>query len=424
MMKEKYQRMYLENFVYLEERGNDKKFLKFCDKMIENMFVVIQKVFPTMNNVFVSDYEKKDYKNLLNFVTNYIFVMHYSDLTLKNDFLDRKACPITKDNRFHKGKISNYAVKYLTIPPLLVRKEFRDVHKQVILSANQSPCYNNLEWIFYECCVNAIRKYVSNYSLIYNVEINNIIDLYEHCVPKNDFVYMEIIREIINTYNQFLMDVSVGTYLRDMGTLDVREFQDMEKTTIEESIKQISESNKKIARLEEENAKLKEHLQKEIVARGNIEKKMATTTSQKTNEEIQKENFELVRKNAKLEQQLLELSEKYNEVKNKTPILQKSDRITTKNIEECDINKKYGFVVGENLALQNKILSKFPNSIILAEGVKSFDVDCVVFITECLGHSLYYKVKGMCDSQNIPYIHCNFKNVECIKSTIAKVNVA
>lgn len=422
-MKEKYQKLYLENFVYSEARFNDKKFLKYCERMIEQLFAVVEECFPTINIVFQRDSKNQKLENLRTFVTNYIYTMHYGGKVNYPMLLGTDGCPIIKDNHFHFGAISNFSVKYLTMPSLLSKRDFRELHKRIIFMASQDDDWGEFDSVFFEACANAFRRYISNYSLINDVKIEKITDLYEHCIPKNPYEYMEIARNIVDTYNQFLMEVATGTYLRDYKKMDMREIENLNSTSIEHHLNQHAENKKEIARLKEENEKLREMLQQETITRANIEKKVATMEFAKTDEKIREENFELIRKNAKLEQQIQELKAKCERDRKMAPVVNKSDIVNTHNIEECDKSKKYGFVVGDNLALQKNILDAFPNSIIITDRTKIFNVECVVFITECLGHSLYFKVKGVCDTHSIPYIHCHFKNTKCIETTIAEAKV-
>lgn len=422
-MKENFKKLYLGNYIFGEDLFNNTKFLKYCVRMINNMFLTIEDCFPTMNIVFQSDNGKKAYRDLLDFVANYIYTIYYGDKTIDNDNINNTYCLMLHDNLFHKNYIGNLAIHNPVLQTFLTKKDFRLLHKKMlhIIGTNERLNYEEFSNVFDTCCLNEICKYVANYSLVNNIEIINTSDLYK-CMPKNKLEYVSLIRNIIELFNYHLLDMTLSSYLSENNQLDFGNRDSLNYNVINNLREKNIKLENETIRLTDENKQLRENLQQEKNISYHLKQQIQKKENIATNEQLKEKIIELNKKNIKLEKQLLELKEKYENSKNVIPFEEKNEFII-EEIKECDIYKKYGFVIGNNLMLQNRLLTNFPNSIIITEQSKNFEVECIIFMTSFLSHSCYYKIKNICDSQNIPYLHCNFKNLEQIKSTIVDANV-
>ena len=127
----------------------------------------------------------------------------------------------------------------------------------------------------------------------------------------------------------------------------------------------------------------------------------------------------LKRENQKLKARYNDLFDKYKSAYGEA-MTQNDDIGESLTLPELDTSKRYLFVVGEEITFQSKLSEAFPNSSFTSkiQSISQMDIECVIAITSCIDHSVYYGMKNQCKSQNVPFIHCEHSNVELIKQLL------
>lgn len=127
----------------------------------------------------------------------------------------------------------------------------------------------------------------------------------------------------------------------------------------------------------------------------------------------------LVRENQKLKARYENLLDKYNSLAMET-LETNEDVQKDLALPELDVTKRYMFVIGEHTTFQPQLSETFPNASFASriQPISQMDIECVIAITSCIDHSLYYGMKSQCKAQNVPFIHCEHSNVELIKQLL------
>ena len=210
-------------------------------------------------------------------------------------------------------------------------------------------------------------------------------------------------------YNDIILMLSV--YEKNNISKHVVELENNYNSKLKEASTQIEQLEKE---LDNQKAKAKDFLP--TMKRLKIEAEQGTKEQQEIFDAcIIEKNREIHR----LEKQLQSLKDKIDSLQ--------IDDTTKDTIKEiipeytCDTTLKYEFIMVESPELENQLLSTFPNSII-SNSTDSFstDVDLVVFITQRLKHHIYYGIKSICRTNNIPYMHFSAMNIDLLKTEIAK----
>lgn len=124
------------------------------------------------------------------------------------------------------------------------------------------------------------------------------------------------------------------------------------------------------------------------------------------------------RKYVRLAGEYNSLSDKYKKLQNNQENNQKENTKIEENIE-IDMNKRYVFIIENDVGLTEQIKKSFPNAVFSeSENIKEMKADLVIFLTAFVSHSKYSKIKNQCKNNNIPYVHCPFSNVDMIKNAI------
>lgn len=83
----------------------------------------------------------------------------------------------------------------------------------------------------------------------------------------------------------------------------------------------------------------------------------------------------------------------------------------------ADVDKPYLFVCTEE-RLASKLMLWFPNSMLSHMRDSIPDCYMAVFLTQCISHSEYYRIKEQCRNRNIPICNCNCQNFDRICNDI------
>lgn len=129
------------------------------------------------------------------------------------------------------------------------------------------------------------------------------------------------------------------------------------------------------------------------------------------------------RKYSKLLNKYNALAEKYNALSKDAADGDYKDSAEPVIPSEIDTNKRYVFIVEEDVGFTEQIKDEFPNAVFSnSENIKEMNCDLVVFLTAFVSHSKYLNIKNQCKSNNIPFVHCAFTNVEMIKNAIRSIS--
>mgnify|MGYP003291405928 CR=1 FL=1 len=183
----------------------------------------------------------------------------------------------------------------------------------------------------------------------------------------------------------------------------------------------ISDKQKEIDSLLEEKAKLNEQIKSLENQIRNQKKEYADLKSKKSDRVIEMEQYSevLLRDKNKIKSKYDDLFEKYKKLKSETSSNVEESEVVSDFID-VDINKRYGFVIFDDVTFINALKEAFPNCVILSNNnnISPKALDMVIAITTHINHSTYLGIKKQCNDKKIPIIHCEFTNVGLIKEVI------
>lgn len=212
---------------------------------------------------------------------------------------------------------------------------------------------------------------------------------------------------------------------------------------LEDDVKRVEESKdeksnvavNEISRLEKENEELKALLRKTSEELDRTKEKLLnckrdefTIRSLKSRiDNMSSEHLEVMReKNCECREKDKEIEMLKEQLASSSETIE-SDAVkgTEKHIQEkpADTEKKYFFLCAHEPTAK-KISATFRNSKlsttynVSAKNIGSFEA-CICIVPE-IDHTSYYKVKGMCSTAGVPFIHCNTTSVETIKYLLAE----
>ena len=165
--------------------------------------------------------------------------------------------------------------------------------------------------------------------------------------------------------------------------------------------------------LEEEKAKGKDFLPTLI----RLQKEAEEGTKEQEEvyqEHLTEKNREIKRLEKKIDQLTAKLESILPEEEFKAEIQEET--------KECDTTLRYAFIMKPFEELENQLLETFPNSYIVSSSdmFNCANTDYAIFITKHLKHNMYYKIKDMCKTHKISYMHFANKNIDILKQEIAK----
>lgn len=169
----------------------------------------------------------------------------------------------------------------------------------------------------------------------------------------------------------------------------------------------ISQTVEKIEQLQKENENLKRQLSKV----SNHKEKIVERKVLIDNPELLRENKILNEENERLQSEIKELE---------NLIIIAEDRESKQNEAFHHIRNDKILFVGGHQNEQQKLRFLFPNAEVFDKCSMNIQAnyllrfDYVVFLTHYMSHSLYHKVKGMADMQNVSYLHCSHNNITMI----------
>lgn len=212
--------------------------------------------------------------------------------------------------------------------------------------------------------------------------------------------------------------------------------KDAELFELREERESVQDGAKELRRLREENESLREKA--DILAQKAEELGLQTLTEKKYGEQIrvlQAKNKKLNAENLKLERRIAELEKdgghrvKKKRRKKDIPSAADSDKKDEekqqpapspqeKDDAEADIDGKYLFIC-QFEPLSQKLRKEFRNSKVdntyrvTAGNLKSFDA-CICIRKDC-EHPSYYRIKDMCSTVGVPFLHCNTTGIGSIR---------
>lgn len=169
----------------------------------------------------------------------------------------------------------------------------------------------------------------------------------------------------------------------------------------------ISQTVEKIEQLQKENENLKRQLSKV----SNHKEKIVERKVLIDNPELLRENKILNEENERLQSEIKELE---------NLIIIAEDRESKQNEAFHHIRNDKILFVGGHQNEQQKLRFLFPNAEVFDKCSMNIQAnyllrfDYIVFLTRYMSHSLYHKVKGMADMQNVSYLHCSHNNITMI----------
>lgn len=297
-------------------------------------------------------------------------------------------------NEYRKCKIDLHYLFY----PVLVDVDFGNLYeistKHIVTGMPRTlkEYVTTKEWDSYFGVTDTgvdLDNYIEDYS-------NLIIGLWNNCkelskIGEEDCKFISAL--IIGEYVTKLQEI-------DSGKVDVRVgTRDRFKYVLNDN----KELEKKIADLTNENNRLKNDIY--LLERNN---------TKKVSDESKRKDVELNRVIQKQDEQIKSLKDRIREFENISIEIKNKDNLSNGDI---DYNKKVIFVGGcdKSIELLKKLFgnSKFYTSDKTKIESAIFErCDCIVYLTNFLSHSLYYKVKNL--AGNVTQIHCNYDNISKI----------
>lgn len=337
---------------------------KSCCHSVERMLLVMLAIYHTP---YESSKTQKDVDGIYQFMHNYIIYtdkLNFAEILSSDDYETKKL------------------------------EKALDVNRET---------HTAVECILYElryACKEFIRKRAS---------INPNIDKssYFATLPKTQIELLEIVQ---NTLNWTSIDIerSIRSNFNEA----------LVNTKKEEFVEELTEKVNNMAKELESNEQQIKTLKCTI---SDLTTKLSTVGNKCTDCQLDKKEYidALIRENQKIKTRYGELLNKYHTIKRGSTDMD----ISIDNdfaLPELDVTKRYLFIVGEEITFQSKITKAFPNALFTCkmQSLNQMDIECVIAITSCIDHSLYYGMKSHCKSQNIPFIHCEHSNVELIKQLL------
>ncbi len=244
------------------------------------------------------------------------------------------------------------------------------------------------------------------HNLMIELGSDEVFVILNYIVKNNDEI--KLIR-----YFSEMINVS-AIYLLSISNNDIFIEQKEDTSTINKLLKTIETKNNSLDELQMLLLNTKNSLDAKIKQNETIQSKINTIV---TDYERQ-----LSTKDKKLE----DLQEKYEQLKSYTndlleDINEPDDKINFNTDKEIDLMGKYIFVLSESINLNQTLINTFPNAILVNNenfDLRNRNIDCVIFLTSCISHKMYFGLKNQCIKNNIPYGHCINSNIDKIKDVI------
>ena len=136
--------------------------------------------------------------------------------------------------------------------------------------------------------------------------------------------------------------------------------------------------------------------------------------------------IELIKENSRLKKEYEKLLEKYENLKKRN---EKDDESNLLRIVKDNVKIKYdgvyAFLMYENNLLKKEIIKTFPNAMFIETNQQMYrldfqNIDCVICMTNNIGHDIYKKIKSKCKIHNVKFLHCSNSNIKIIEQLLSK----
>lgn len=197
---------------------------------------------------------------------------------------------------------------------------------------------------------------------------------------------------------------------------------DVEYLFCDEVQKSTQKENKKIEALKVKQKELTSKIRSLTTLNARQERELLSLKSNLTDGDSPylSEIEELTRQNSKLQTRLDKILSKYETLKQQVQQDVEED-VEPETVKSVDLNGRYLFIVSNHTTFRKKVVETFPNARFCnasSEVPDLSNIDMVIVITSHIDHPTYNFIKKKCKDQNIPWVHCDYTNVELIKEVI------
>lgn len=290
--------------------------------------------------------------------------------------------------------------------------ELKYIKQQIVMSMIMKPSERFNGKSLKEIIDHEIREAAINYGLLslsYSKSEETGLNL---CLPEIGITCIHqismIVTAVLNDVERTIIYLAENEYFQkivDRMTEDVIAKKETENNSLESENKRILEENQFYKRKNEElerqisqiNTKNDDDLIKSLYAQIN---------------KLEKEKQTLIEEQANLKEDYKLLKDLYEEEPEAEDL---PEEITIKN------DMKILFIMSERTQLQSNIQKEFPNAIFTdnLQGVLPESAELVAFVSDLMGHKLYYKYKSLVQKDPTrKYIHLKTKNIDRWKREI------
>lgn len=385
---------YRKCFVTEYDSKTNKRWKKYIEKFKKELFCYIEKIFPA--------YKEGNIYNVSDFIISILHVYYDTfkeeDEDKRNFILTNTFCSLIKNYNKENQDIflNDYIDNIITYINIFYDKDFNKLDNTLI----------DLNLIIENEIENCAKDYISKmYATHFNIEESS----YFLTLPIDTIDILEIFSNLLN---RLIIDIE-HIFISNFSDSFLKYLKDETKESF------MNENQNLLSSIQEKDNTINE--QKNIIS--NLNNKL-TEMDNVCNQKLKENkdyNFVLQRKNVKLEKKYKELYETYFNLKNtQSSPLKNNDLPITELVKEVNLDANYVFVMIDDISLRSKIKEVFKNAVFVSNNINlnEKNIDLVIFMTSILDHTTYYGIKNQCKNNKIPFIHCEYFNINLIKELI------